>query len=75
MQAQETPQCLFLPSLLGPVVGEMPSATRYAAVGMVGRPFSHVVRGVLCEGDEGIAEVRGAAQEPSLSFCCKGVQR
>ena len=25
---------------------------------MVGRPFSHVVRGVLCEGDEGTAEVR-----------------
>ena len=58
MKAQETPQYLFLPSLPGPVVGEMPYATRYAAVGMVGRPFHHVVWGVLCEGDEGIAEVR-----------------
>ena len=35
-------------SLPGPVVGEMPSATRLAAVGMVGRPFPHVVLGVLC---------------------------
>ena len=25
---------------------------------MVGRPYPHVVRGVLCEGDEGTAEVR-----------------
>ena len=46
---------LFLfPSLPGPVVGEMPSAARYAAVGVVGRPLPHVVRDVLCEGDEGI---------------------
>ena len=75
MQAQETPQCLFLPSLLGPVVGEMPSATRYAAVGMVGRPFSHVVRGVLCEGDEGIAEVREQHRYPSSASAVREVQR
>ena len=36
----------------------MLSATRYAAVGVVGRPLHHVVRDVFCEGDEGIAEVR-----------------
>ena len=55
----------FFPSLPGPVVGEMLSATRYAAVGVVGRPLTHVVRDVFCEGDEGIAEV----QVTSLSFC------
>ena len=49
---------IFLPSLPGIVVGEMPSAARYAAVGMVGRPLTHVVRDAFCEGDEGIAEVR-----------------
>ena len=54
----------LFPSLLGPVVGEMPSAARYAAVGMVVRPFSHVVRAVLCEGDEGIAEVREQHRYP-----------
>ena len=48
----------FLPSLPGPVVGEMLSAARFAAVGMVGRPLTHVVRDAFCEGDEGIAEVR-----------------
>ena len=52
------PEHLFFPSLPGPVVGEMPSAARYAAVGVVGRPLPHVVRDALCEGDEGIAEVR-----------------
>ena len=67
---------LFLfPSLPGPVVGEMPSAARYAAVGVVGRPLHHVVRDVLCEGDEGIAEVREQHRYPPLSFCCKGVRR
>ena len=45
------------PSLPGPVFGEMPSAARYAAVGMVGRPLTHVVRDAFCEGNEGIAEV------------------
>ena len=49
---------LFFPSLPGPVVGEMLSAARYAAVGMVGRPLTHVVRDAFCEGDEGITEVR-----------------
>ena len=44
----------FLPSLPVPVVGEMPSAARFAAVGMVGRPLTHVVRDAFCEGDEGI---------------------
>ena len=51
------PVHLFFPSLLGPVVGEMPSAARFAAVGVVGRPLPHVVRDAFCEGDEGIAEV------------------
>ena len=41
---------IFFPSLPGPVVGEMLSATRYAAVGMVGRPLTHVVRDDFCEG-------------------------
>ena len=36
----------------------MLSAARYAALGMVGRPLTHVVRDAFCEGDEGIAEVR-----------------
>ena len=35
---------ILFPSLPGPVVGEMLSAARYAAVGMVGRPLTHVVR-------------------------------
>ena len=51
------PAHLFFPSLPGPVVGEMLSATRYAAVGVVGRPLLHVVRDAFCEVDEGIAEV------------------
>ena len=46
------------PSLPDPAVGEMLSAARYAAVGMVGRPLTHVVRDAFCEGSEGIAEVR-----------------
>ena len=46
------------------VVGEMPSAARYAAVGVVGRPLPHVVRGAFCEGDEGIAEVREQHRYP-----------
>ena len=52
------PEHLFFPFLPGPVVGEMLSAARYAAVGVVGRPLPHVVRDAPCEGDEGIAEVR-----------------
>ena len=59
------------PSLPGPVVGEMPSAARYAAVGMVGRPFPHVVRDVLCEGDEGIAEVREQHGYPPSAFAVR----
>ena len=51
------PAHLLFPSLPGPVVGEMLSAPRFAAVGMVGRPLTHVVRDAFCEGDEGIAEV------------------
>ena len=51
------PAHLLFPSLPGPVVGEMLSAARFAAVGMVGRPLTHVVRDAFCEGDEGIAEV------------------
>ena len=42
----------------------MPSAARYAAVCVVGRPFSHVIRDVLCVGDEGIAEVREQHRYP-----------
>ena len=55
---------IFFPSLPGPVVGEMLSATRYAAVGMVGRPLTHVVRDAFCEGGEGIAEVREQHRYP-----------
>ena len=69
------PAHLFFPSLPGPVVGEMPSATRYAAVGVVGRPLHHVVRDAFCEGDEGIAEVAILAQAPAhlffLLFVCR----
>ena len=42
----------------------MPSAARYAAVGVVGRPLPHVVRDAFCEGDEGIAEVREQHRYP-----------
>ena len=52
------------PSLPGLVVGEMPSAARYAAVGVVGRPLLHVVRDAFSEGDEGIAEVREQHRYP-----------
>ena len=38
------PAHLLFPSLPGPVVGEMLSAARFAAVGMVGSPLTHVVR-------------------------------
>ena len=56
-------------SLPGPVVGEMPSAARYAAVGVVGRPLPHVVY----EGDEGIAEVRDQHRfHPSASAVREG---
>ena len=55
---------IFFPSLPGPVVGEMLSAARFAAVGMVGRPLTHGVRDAFCEGDEGIAEVREQHRYP-----------
>ena len=42
----------------------MPSAARFAAVGVVGRPFPHVVWNAFCEGDEGIAEVREQHRYP-----------
>ena len=58
------PAHLLFPSLPGPVVGEMLSAARFAAVGMVGRPLTHVVRDAFCEGDEGIAEVREQHRYP-----------
>ena len=48
---------IFFPSHPGPVVGEMPSAARYAAVGMW-QALTHVVRDAFFEEDEGIAEVR-----------------
>ena len=63
--AQETPQLSFF-SLPGPVVGEMLYATRYAAVGVVGRPLPHVVRDAFCEGDEGIAEVRNVVSDQAV---------
>ena len=40
---------ILFPSLPGPVVGEMLSAARFAAVGMVGRPLTHVVRDAFSE--------------------------
>ena len=52
------PGHLLFPSLPGPVVGEMPSAARFAAVGVVGRPLPLVVRDAFCEGDADTAEVR-----------------
>ena len=58
------PAPLLFPSLPGPVVGEMLSAARYAAVGMVGRPLTHVVQDAFCEGGEGIAEVREQHRYP-----------
>ena len=42
----------------------MLSAARFAAVGMVGRPLTHVVRDAFCEGNEGIAEVREQHRYP-----------
>ena len=47
------------------------SATTYAAVGMVGRPFSHAVRGVLCEGYEDTAEVREQHRHPPSAFAVR----
>ena len=58
------PEHLLFPSLPGPVVGDMPSAARFAAVGVFGRPLPHVVRDAFCEGDEGIAEVREQHRYP-----------
>ena len=58
------PGHLFFPSFPGPLHGEMPSAARYAAVGVFGRPLPHVVRDAFCEGDEGIAEVREQHRYP-----------
>ena len=69
------PAHLLFPSLPGPVVGEMLSAARFAAVGMVGRPLTHVVRDAFCVGDEGIAEVREQHRYPPTALCCKGVRR
>ena len=65
------PAHFFFPSLPGPVVGEMPSAARYAAVGMVGRPLTHVVRDAFCEVDEGIAEVRKQHKYPPTTSAVK----
>ena len=62
-QAQSLEPFLF-PSLPGRVVCEMPSAARCAAVGVGGRPLHHVVRDVLCEGDEGFAVVREQHRYP-----------
>ena len=62
---------IFFPSLPGPVVGEMLSAARYAAVGMVGRPLTHVVWDAFCEGDAGIAEVREQHRYPPSAFAVR----
>ena len=69
--SRDTSVSFSFPSLPCPVVGEMPSAARYAAVGMVGRPFSHVVRDVLCERDEGIAEVREQHRYPPSAYAVR----
>ena len=58
------PAHFLFPFLPGTVVGEMLSATRYAAVGVVGRPLSHVVRDAFCEGDADTAEVREQHRYP-----------
>ena len=63
------------PPSLALQLASMLSAARFAAVGMVSRPSTHVVRDAFCEGDEGIARGLGTARVPSHSFCCKGVQR
>ena len=65
------PAHLFFPSLPGPVVGEMLSAARFAAVGVVGRPLPHVVRDAFCEGSEGIAEVREQHRYPPSTSAVK----
>ena len=62
--SRDTAVSFLFPTLPGLVDGEMPSATSYAAVGVVGRPLPHVVRDVLCEGDEGIAEAREQHRYP-----------
>ena len=38
---------------------------------MVDRPFSHFVRGALCEGDEGTAEVRDQHRFPPSAFAVR----
>ena len=50
----------------------MLSAARFAAVGMVGRPLTHVVRDAFCEGDEGIAEVREQHGYPPTAPAVRG---
>ena len=49
----------------------MLSATRFAAVGVVGRPLTHVVRDAFCEGDEGIAEVREQHRYPPSALAVR----
>ena len=44
MHTTQHQRIFSFPSLPGLVVGEMLSAARYVAVGMVGRPSTHVVR-------------------------------
>ena len=59
------------PSLPGPVVGEMLSAARFAALGMVGRPLTHIDRDAFCEGDEGIAEDREQHRYPPSALAVR----
>ena len=66
------PGHLLLPSLPGPAVGEMLSAARFAAMGMVGRPSTHVVWDAFCEGDEGIAEVLEQHGYPPTASAVRG---
>ena len=58
MHTTQHQRVFSFPPSPGPVVGEMLSAARFAAVGIVGRPLTHVVRDAFCEGNEGTAEVR-----------------
>ena len=40
-------------------------------MGVVGRPLTHVVRDVLCEGDEGITEVREQHKYPPSALAVR----
>ena len=48
---------------------------KYAAVGMVGRPLTHVVRDAFCEGDEGIVEVREQHRYPPTASAVREIMQ